>query len=97
MGVSGGLTPCPEAIGVLLVAIGLNRLALGLSLIVAFSLGLAAVLCLIGLLLVRSRSLVDHLGPISQRTQRLLPLGSAIVVTGLGAAISLKGILAHLS
>jgi nickel/cobalt exporter len=97
MGVSGGLTPCPEAIGILLVAIGLNRIALGLGLIVAFSLGLAAVLCLLGLLIVRSSGLVDRLGATGQRTQRWLPLCSAIIVTGLGIAISAKGALAYLS
>ena len=93
MGVSGGMTPCPEAIGILLVAIGLNRIALGVGLIVAFSLGLAAVL---GLLIVRSSGLVDHLGNLGQRTQRLLPLGSAIIVTVLGMVISAKGVLAYL-
>lgn len=96
MGVSGGMTPCPEAIGILLVAIGLNQVALGVGLIAAFSLGLAAVLCLFGLLVVRSSGLVDHLGAMGRRTQRLLPLGSAIIVTVLGMAISAKGMLAYL-
>jgi ABC-type nickel/cobalt efflux system permease component RcnA len=97
MGVSGGLTPCPEAIGILLIAIGLNRVGFGMGLIVAFSLSLAAVLSLFGLLLVRSRRLVDHLGATGQRTQRLLPLGSAVVVTLLGLGMSAKGVLAYLS
>lgn len=97
MGVSGGMTPCPEAIGILLVAIGLNPVVLGMGLILAFSLGLATVLSLIGLLLVRSRGLVDHLGAMDQGTQRLLPLGSALVVTALGVGISAKGVLAYLS
>ncbi len=96
MGASGGMTPCPEAIGILLVAVGLNRIALGVGLIVAFSLGLAAVLCLLGLLIVRSSGLVDHLGQMGRRTQRLLPLGSAIIVTVLGLVISAKGVLAYL-
>jgi ABC-type nickel/cobalt efflux system permease component RcnA len=97
MGVSGGMTPCPEAIGILLVAIGLNRIAFGMGLIVSFSLGLAAVLCLLGLLLVRTHGLVDRLGTMGQRAQRLLPLGSAVVVTILGAVMSAKGMLAYLS
>ncbi|MFI7709387.1 hypothetical protein [Nonomuraea sp. NPDC049480] len=49
MGVAGGIIPCPEALSVLLLAIGLNRTALGLTMIVAFSVGLAAVL--VGLVL----------------------------------------------
>ena len=40
---------------------------------------------------------MDHLGTLGQRTQRFLPLGSAIVVTVLGVAISAKGMLAYLS
>ena len=42
MGVSGGIVPCPEALGVLLLAVGVHRTAMGLGMIVAFSLGLAA-------------------------------------------------------
>jgi nickel/cobalt transporter (NicO) family protein len=94
MGVSGGLTPCPEAIGILLVAIGLNRVALGLGLITAFSLGLASVLCVLGLLLVRARGLVDRFGALGHRGQGFLPLCSALVVTLLGAGIALRGVLA---
>ena len=43
VGVSGGLLPCPSALVVLLAAISLHRLAFGLVLIVAFSVGLALV------------------------------------------------------
>jgi len=96
MGVSGGLVPCPEAIGILLVAIGLNRVALGLGLITAFSLGLAIVLCVLGVLLVRARGLADHLGTLGVRMQRFLPVGSALVVTLLGAGMLLKGVVAYL-
>jgi hypothetical protein len=39
-GVTAGMIPCPEALGVLLLAIGLQRVALGLMMIVAFSVGL---------------------------------------------------------
>ena len=42
VGISGGLLPCPSALVVLLAAISLHRVALGLLLIVAFSVGLAA-------------------------------------------------------
>jgi ABC-type nickel/cobalt efflux system permease component RcnA len=97
MGVSGGLTPCPEAIAILLVAVGLNRIVMGLGLIVAFSVGLASVLCLLGLAIVRSHGLVDNFGTMGRRTQRLLPICSAIAVTVLGLVISAKGVLPYLS
>jgi nickel/cobalt exporter len=96
MGVSGGLVPCPEALGVMLIAIGLGRIGLGLALIVAFSFGLAAVLIAIGILLVRSKSRwLDRLGKPGSAWQRLLPLVSAAVVTLLGVGIVVNGLLAY--
>ncbi|GIK41034.1 MAG: hypothetical protein BroJett011_48670 [Chloroflexota bacterium] len=95
LGISGGLVPCPEALGVMLLAIGLNRVLLGLGLIVAFSFGLAAVLIVIGILLVRSKALLDRLGGLGGRWQKWLPLVSAVVVTVLGVGIVVKGILAY--
>jgi ABC-type nickel/cobalt efflux system permease component RcnA len=96
MGVSGGLVPCPEALGIMVIAVGLNRILLGLGLIVAFSFGLAAVLIVIGVLLVRSRSLVERFGGISSRWSSALPLASAVIVTVLGVGITLSGLAAYL-
>jgi nickel/cobalt transporter (NicO) family protein len=97
MGVSGGLVPCPEALGVMLIAIGLGRIGLGLALIVAFSLGLAAVLIAIGILLVRSKSRLDRLGKPGSSWQRLLPLVSAAVVTLLGVGIVVNGLMTYIA
>ena len=44
LGVSGGIVPCPSALVVLIAAISQHRVGLGMLLIVAFSLGLAATL-----------------------------------------------------
>lgn len=95
LGVSGGLVPCPEALGVMLIAIGLNRILLGLGMVVAFSLGLAAILIIIGVLLVQSKSLVDKMGQAGGRWQTLLPVVSAAIVTVLGFGIMLKGLLPY--
>ncbi len=92
MGVSGGLVPCPEALGIMIIAVGLDRIALGLGMIVSFSLGLAAVLIGLGIMLVRSRSLVDRIGRIGGRWTEGLPLGSAIIVTVLGLGITFSGL-----
>ncbi len=48
----------------MVIAIGLNRVLLGMGLIISFSFDLAAVLIIIGILLVRSRSLVERFGDI---------------------------------
>lgn len=87
LGVSGGLVPCPDAIAILLVAIAINRLLLGLALIISFSLGLAVVLIVIGLLMVNSRRLFDRMGFLDKFAP-VMPLVSAIVVVILGAALT---------
>jgi ABC-type nickel/cobalt efflux system permease component RcnA len=87
----------------MVVAVGLNRILLGLGLIVSFSFGLAAVLIVVGVLLVRSRSLVERFGGTGgtgsrwSRWSSALPLLSAVIVTILGAGIMLSGLAAYLA
>lgn len=61
LGISGGMVPCPTAIVVLMVAIGIGRTAFGMLLIAAFSFGLAAVLIVIGVLMVSAKHFLDRL------------------------------------
>ncbi len=89
LGVSGGLVPCPEAMAVLLISFTINRLAFGLVILAAFSLGLAAVLIAIGVAMVMAGPSLTRFskdGPL----MRVLPVGSAVVVTLLGVAIVFK-------
>ncbi len=92
LGVSGGLVPCPDAIAILLIAITINRILLGLSLIVAFSLGLALVLIVIGLVLVHSRRLFDRMDAFN-RIAPVMPLVSAVIVLLLGVVLTYNAIL----
>jgi nickel/cobalt transporter (NicO) family protein len=93
LGVSAGMIPCPEALSVLLLAIGLNRTALGMVMIVAFSVGLAAVLVGLGLLLVTSSPLLSRLsGRHPSWITVRLPLLSAVVVAILGFAMAVTGL-----
>jgi ABC-type nickel/cobalt efflux system permease component RcnA len=91
LGVSGGLLPCPSALVVMLGAIALGRTAFGLALILAFSVGLAAVLTAIGLVLVSARQLFDRL-PIDGRFARFAPVASAAVISLAGLAIVLDAL-----
>jgi ABC-type nickel/cobalt efflux system permease component RcnA len=88
LGISGGLLPCPSALVVLLSAIALHRVAFGMLLIVAFSLGLASVLTGIGLALVYARRLFDSFTS-DGRLLRALPVASAAFVTLAGLAITI--------
>ena len=86
LGVSGGLLPCPSALVVMLGAVALGRVAFGLLLIVAFSVGLAAVLTVIGLAFVYARRWFDRL-PVGGRLARYVPVASALVVSLAGLLI----------
>ncbi len=87
LGVSGGLVPCPDAIAILLVAVAINRIPLGLALIVSFSLGLAAVLIVIGWLMVSGGRLFARMNFLS-RVAPLMPVVSAGVVMILGVVLT---------
>lgn len=83
LGISGGMVPCPTAIVVLMVAINIGRTAFGLMLITAFSVGLAAVLIVIGILVVRAKHMLE-LFSYSGRVIRILPVFSGILITCIG-------------
>jgi ABC-type nickel/cobalt efflux system permease component RcnA len=92
LGVSGGIVPCPAALVILLSALSLGRLGFGLVLIVAFSLGLAAVLVGIGLLMVYARRLMAHLHGDGPVVTRWLPLTSAATMVVLGVALTVQAL-----
>jgi ABC-type nickel/cobalt efflux system permease component RcnA len=92
LGVSGGMLPCPSALVVMLGAIALGRTAFGLALILAFSVGLAAVLTAIGLALVYARRTFDHL-PIDGRFARFAPVASAAIISLAGLALVVEAVL----
>jgi ABC-type nickel/cobalt efflux system permease component RcnA len=88
LGVSGGLVPCPSALVLLLSAVALGRVALGLALLAAFSLGLASVLTAIGALVLYARNLLPERSRFSSGALRYVPVVSAAVVMALGIAIT---------
>lgn len=89
LGISGGIVPCPGALVILLLAVALHRIAFGLVLLVAFSVGLAAILIAIGILIVKARPLVDRFSGDGRWIQRL-PIASAVVIIIVGCAITLR-------
>jgi ABC-type nickel/cobalt efflux system permease component RcnA len=92
LGVSGGLLPCPSALVVLLSAIALHRVAFGLLLIVAFSLGLAGVLVGIGLVVVYAQGVLGRVGVGGGLATRLLPLASAFLIMVAGLVITVQAV-----
>jgi ABC-type nickel/cobalt efflux system permease component RcnA len=87
LGISGGLLPCPSALVLLLAAVSMNRAGLGMALVVAFSLGLAAVLTVVGLLFVKGSRIVQRV-PRLTAWGRYIPVASALVITVLGVVLT---------
>ena len=92
LGVSGGIIPSASALLLLLAAIGVRRPDLGVILILAFGVGMAAVLVGIGLTLVGTgriavRRFAD--GPAVRRIAALLPAATAgtVLLVGIGLTI----------
>jgi nickel/cobalt exporter len=100
LGITGGLLPCPSALVVMLAALSVGQVGLGLVLITAFSVGLAAVLTAGGLLMVYAHSFMAGLIdqgqggqapsgwlPLLRPALQRLPVFSAAAVALLGLAI----------
>ena len=89
LGISGGIVPCVDALIGLLFAISLGKLVWGLIILCAFSLGLAAVLVAIGILMVLAKPVIERFTGEGLWLQRL-PMISAAVVILLGALLVFK-------
>jgi ABC-type nickel/cobalt efflux system permease component RcnA len=83
LGVSGGIVPCPDALAVLLVAIAVGKIALGMGIILLFSMGLAFALIIVGMIIVATKRLLT-----GQRRLSLIiacfPYISSLFITLLG-------------
>ena len=89
LGISGGIVPCVDALIGLLFAMSLGKLVWGLVILCAFSLGLAAVLVAIGILMVMAKPVIERFTGEGVWLQRL-PMISAAVVILLGAILVFK-------
>ena len=93
-GASAGLIPCPSALVVLLAAIAQQEIALGLLLIVTFSLGLAATLTALGLAVVYARGITVKWRPqgATARLAALAPALSALIIVVVGVVLTARAL-----
>ena len=75
----------------LLAAVALNKTAYGLVLVVAFSVGLATTLTLVGLTFLYARNRF-RTPAASSRWPQVLPVASAAAITLIGAVLSLGAV-----
>jgi nickel/cobalt exporter len=92
LGVSGGIVPCPAALAVLLAAVSYGQFAQGISLVLVFSLGMAAVLVAIGILMVKAAGLAGRYVGEGKWTKSV-PIFSAALITILGVGLTAKAVL----
>lgn len=89
LGASGGLVPCPSALVLLLSSVALGRVALGLTLLAAFSAGLAVVLTSVGLIVLYARRLLpDRRKAAASVAFRYLPVISAAIIVCIGVLMT---------
>jgi nickel/cobalt transporter (NicO) family protein len=96
LGLAGGLVPSPSAVVVLLGGIALGRAWLGVALVLAYGLGMAATLTGVGLLLAHLRTRMDRrlqlpAGSLLSRLGRLLPAVTASIIVVVGLTLAASG------
>lgn len=87
---AGGILPSPTALVVLLGSVSIGRTALGLILIVGFSVGLAASLVAVGALAIRARHMA--IGRLPAGLMRLAPVVSAGCIALVGVVLTARGL-----
>ncbi len=94
LGLAGGLIPSTSALLILLGSIASGRAAFGFILVVAFGLGMAAVMTGIGLVLVFARERLDRLPSTGglTRARDAVPLVAALLVFGFGIYLTFQAL-----
>jgi ABC-type nickel/cobalt efflux system permease component RcnA len=96
LGLAGGLIPSTSALLILLGSIAAGRPAFGFVLVLAFGLGMAAVMGGIGLAMVVARARLDRLpaGGGLGRLREAVPLVAAVLVFGFGLYLTIQALAA---
>ena len=94
LGLAGGLIPSTSALLILLGSIAAGRPAFGFVLVVAFGLGMAAVMAGIGLAIVAARDRLDRMpsGRGLDRVREAVPLVAALLVFGFGIYLTVQAV-----
>jgi ABC-type nickel/cobalt efflux system permease component RcnA len=94
LGLAGGLIPSTSALLILLGSIAAGRPAFGLLLVVAFGLGMAAVMTGVGLAMTFARGRLDRVRSRSGlgRVAAVAPLVASVAVLGLGIVLTWQAV-----
>jgi ABC-type nickel/cobalt efflux system permease component RcnA len=94
LGLAGGLIPSTSALLILLGSIAAGRPAFGLILVIAFGLGMAAVMTGVGLAMIFARTRLDRMPSRSTlgRLATVAPLVASIAVLSLGLVLTWQAV-----
>lgn len=98
LGILGGIVPCPSAFVIGLIAFQQQWYLSGLIMVIVFSIGLAAVLAAIGLVLVQGKSYLNQRrretkSRLYRALERKLPVFGALVIALIGGAMTLLALI----
>ena len=88
LGIAGGLVPCWDAVGLVVLSAALGRLGTGVLVVLAFGIGMAAVLVAVGLVASRLKSAVIDESR-AETWEVRLGLASGVVLAAIGLAFFL--------
>jgi nickel/cobalt transporter (NicO) family protein len=91
-GLTGGLMPCPAAFAVLLLCLQIKQFALGTAIVIAFSIGLAATLVLVGSIAALSVREASRRFAGFAAFARRLPYASVALVSLVGLVLAVLGL-----
>ncbi len=94
LGLAGGFVPSTNALLILLATIATNRAAFGLVLVVAFGLGMAAVMTGVGLVLIYARDWIESRPrlPALRHLAVWAPAAAAVFVVALGVVLTTEAV-----
>ena len=90
-GLTGGLIPCPSAITVFILCLHLGQVTLGVTLVTAFSLGLAATLVAVGVVAAVGLKTISKRSPRIDAALAAAPWISAALIAAIGLLIIWSG------
>ncbi len=92
-GLTGGLMPCPAALSILMICLQLKQVALGFSIVAAFSVGLAITLVTVGVAAAWSIKHFTQKEGVFSRLAHKAPYLSSGVLILLGLAFLVRGVM----
>lgn len=91
-GFTAGLVPCPAAITVLILCLGAGEKVLGITMVAAFSVGLALTLATVGVVTAWAAGKADTRWDLWSRVGRHAPTLSLLLMTAVGLVAVLQGL-----